>query len=81
MKQTMPNVESDATSQPLLPISAKSRKPARPWVSTRMAAIRPPPNSPRQNNIVQESRGRSLVKNGAVLHATAAATTRRVNHL
>jgi hypothetical protein len=40
-----------------------------------MAAMRPPPNNPRQNRIVQESKGRSRVKNGAVLHATAAATT------
>ena len=75
MKATMPNVDSDATSQPLLSIPVKSRKPARPCISTRMAAMRPPPNSPRQNRIVQESKGSSRVKNAAVLQATAAATT------
>jgi len=30
MKATMPNVDSDATSHPLLPIPVKSRRPARP---------------------------------------------------
>ena len=76
IKHTMPSVDSDATSQPLFPIRNRSRRPARPCVSTSTAAIRPPPNSPRQNKIVQESSGSSFVKNGAVLHATAAATTR-----
>ena len=75
MKHTMPNVDSDATSQPFLPIPIKSRKPARPCMTTRMAAMRPPPNSPRQNRMVQESKGKSRVKNGAVLQAIAAATT------
>ena len=75
MKQIMPRVDSDATSQPFLPILVRSRRPARPCISTRRAAIRPPPNNPRQNRIVQESKGNSRVKNGAVLQATAAATT------
>ena len=39
MKHTMPSVDSDATSQPVLSIPAKSRRPARPCVSTRMKAI------------------------------------------
>jgi hypothetical protein len=75
MKHTMPNVDSDATSQPLRPIPVKSRSPARPCVRTRTAAMSPPPNSPRQNRMVQESNGKSRVKNAAVLQATAAATT------
>ena len=37
--------------------------------------IRPPPNRPRQNRMVQGSNGNSRVKNGAVLQATAAAIT------
>ena len=78
MKHTMPSVDREATSQPLLPIRTKSRILVLPCVSTRMAAIRPPPNSPRQNNIVQESKGSSRVKNAAVLQATAAATTREM---
>ena len=35
-----------------------------------------PPKSPRQKRIVHGSNGRSRVKNGAVLQATAAAVTR-----
>jgi hypothetical protein len=49
-----------------------------PCSSTRMTAIIAPPNRPRQNRMVQESNGSSRVKNGAVLHATAAATTRAI---
>ncbi len=75
MKHTMPNVDSDATSQPLLPIAVKSRSPARPRINSRTAAMRPPPNSPRQNRMVQESKGSSRVKNGAVLQVTAAEAT------
>jgi hypothetical protein len=41
-----------------------------------MAAIIAAPNRPRQNRMLQESNDSSRVKNGAVLHATAAATTR-----
>jgi hypothetical protein len=37
--------------------------------------MEPPPNSPRQNKIVQESNGKTRVKKGAVLHATAPAAT------
>jgi hypothetical protein len=76
MKHTMPSVDSDATSQPVLSIRVKSRRQARPCSSTRMAEIIAAPNRPRQNRMVQESNGSSRVKNGAVLHATAAATTR-----
>ena len=55
MKASMAAVEYDATSQPLFPIRVSSRRPARPCNSTIMAAINPPPNSPRQNRMVQES--------------------------
>ena len=75
MNVTMPNVERHATSQPLCPVSTRSRTPARPCVSTRNAVMKPPPNKPRQNRMVQESRSSSRVKNGAVLQAIAAATT------
>jgi hypothetical protein len=73
INEIIPSVDSDATSQPLFPMLVKSCRPARPCVSTRTPTMTAPPNSPRQNRMVQESSGRSRVKNGAVLQATAAA--------
>ena len=55
MKAIIANVESDATSQPLMSILIRSRKPARPCNSTIRTMIMPPPNNPRQNRMVQES--------------------------
>src|SRR5690242_5198969 len=75
MKLTMPMAERPATSQPLAPSATSLRVPARPWVRITNSAIEPPPNSPRQNRMVQGSKCSSRVKNGAVLHAIAAATT------
>ena len=75
MKHTMASVSRSATSQPLFSILAKCRNPALPCVSTRTVAMKLAPNKPRQNNIVQESKGSRRVKNGAVLQAIAAATT------
>src|SRR5215831_10225959 len=76
MKDTMPMVERDATSHPDFPMLTKWRRPPRAPVRKMKATMLPPPNSPRQKRIVQESKGRSRVKKGAVLHATAAAVTR-----
>ena len=76
MKAIMPSVEHSATSQPLVLIPIRSRKPARPCNRTMRTVIRLPPNNPRQNRMVQESYGSSRVKNGAVLKATAAIRTR-----
>src|SRR5579859_1378180 len=74
MKLTMPMVERQATSQPLASIATKLRAPRQPCVAIRNSAIEPPPNRPRQNRMVQESKCNSRVKNGAVLQAIAAAT-------
>ena len=55
MKAIIANVENDATSQPFLSILVRSRRPARPCSISMIATIMPPPNSPRQNRMVQES--------------------------
>jgi hypothetical protein len=55
IKAIIANVENDATSQPLMSILVRSRKPARPCNTTIKTMIRPPPNNPRQNRMVQES--------------------------
>src|SRR6185312_5407637 len=73
MKLTMPSVERQATSQPLAFIVTRPRAPLQPWVATRNSEMKPPPNRPRQNRMVHESKCRSRVKNGAVLQAIAAA--------
>ena len=75
MKVTMPIVERQATSQPLAFIEKRSRTPPRPRDRSRNNAMKLPPNSPRQNRMVQESKGSSRTKNGAVLQAIAAAMT------
>ena len=54
IKAIMANVDSDATSQPLFPIRVRSRRPARPCSISMITTIRPPPNNPRQNRMVQE---------------------------
>ena len=55
MKAIMAKVDNDATSQPLFLMPNKSRRPARPCSNSMIATIRPPPNNPRQNRMVQES--------------------------
>ena len=54
-KAIIASVENDATSQPLMSNRTRSRKLPRPWRSTIRTMIMPPPNSPRQNRMVQES--------------------------
>src|SRR5262249_20894012 len=56
-------------------IRAISPNTVRPWVASKTAIMKLPPNRPRQKRIVHESNGTSRVKNGAVLQATAAAVT------
>ena len=55
IKFTMPSVESNATSHAFGFIAIRLRTPRTPWVRTKNSAIKPPPNSPRQNRMVQES--------------------------
>jgi hypothetical protein len=55
MNAVMASVDNDATSQPLFFIPVRSRKPLRPCSTSMIATIRPPPNNPRQNRMVQES--------------------------
>ena len=55
MKAIMADADNDATSQPLLSILVRSRRPARPCSSSMIAMIMPPANNPRQNRMVQES--------------------------
>ena len=55
MKAIIASVESDATSQPLMSILIRSRKPARPCNTTIRTMIMPLANNPRQNRMVQES--------------------------
>jgi hypothetical protein len=55
MKAIMADADNDATSQPLLLILIRSRRPARPCSASKMAVIMALANTPRQNRMVQES--------------------------
>ena len=56
MKVTMPKVESAATSQPPRVIATRSCNPRLPCVAIKNSAMKPPPNRPRQNRMVHESK-------------------------